>query len=115
MESESILRFVRFPHRIIIVLSLMFLTSFCDKESKPGNHSKGELENLTLTSLEKVNDYPLYVMTYYGDYGFDEYLKTGRRIDYGTFVELYRIKNEEINFSHRCNCLHAGRPLRPGT
>jgi hypothetical protein len=29
------------------------------------------------TSLEKVDDYPLYVMTYAGDYGFDEYLQHG--------------------------------------
>ena len=79
MESESKIRFFRFPHRIIIVLSLMVLTSFCDKESNPGNYSKEQLENLTLSSLEKVNDYPLYVMTYYGDYGFEEYLNTGRR------------------------------------
>ena len=34
---------------------------------------------MTLSSLEKVNNYPLYVMTYYGDYGFEEYLTTGQR------------------------------------
>lgn len=31
----------------------------------------------TLASLRQVDDYPLYVMTYYGDYGFDEFLKQG--------------------------------------
>ncbi|MGB2907165.1 MAG: hypothetical protein WBB73_08685 [Candidatus Aminicenantaceae bacterium] len=31
----------------------------------------------TLASIKKVNNYPLYVMTYYGDYGFDEFLKIG--------------------------------------
>ncbi|MBN2207476.1 MAG: linear amide C-N hydrolase [Candidatus Aminicenantes bacterium] len=31
----------------------------------------------TLASIAKVDDYPVYTMTYYGDYGFDEYLKRG--------------------------------------
>ena len=31
----------------------------------------------TLASIKKVNNYPLYVMTYHGDYGFDEFLKGG--------------------------------------
>ena len=32
----------------------------------------------TLESVKKVHDYPIYVMTYHGDYGFDDLLKTGR-------------------------------------
>lgn len=32
---------------------------------------------LTMISFTKVDAEPLYTMTYYGDYGFDEYLKTG--------------------------------------
>jgi hypothetical protein len=32
----------------------------------------------TILSFTKVGDEPLYTMTYYGDYGFDEFLKTGR-------------------------------------
>ena len=31
----------------------------------------------TLASVRQVDDYPLYVMTYYGDYGFDEFLQVG--------------------------------------
>ncbi len=31
----------------------------------------------TLKSITKVNDYPIYEMTYYGDYGFDDYIKIG--------------------------------------
>jgi hypothetical protein len=34
-------------------------------------------EQRTLASLEKVDDFPLYVMTYYGDYGFADYLEEG--------------------------------------
>ena len=29
----------------------------------------------TLASFKKLDDFPLYVMRYYGDYGFREYLK----------------------------------------
>lgn len=35
----------------------------------------------TLMSLKKVDDYGMYQMTYYGDYGFDEFLKTGASSD----------------------------------
>lgn len=35
----------------------------------------------TLSSLKKVDEYPLYTMTYTGDYGFDEFLKTGAKSD----------------------------------
>ena len=31
----------------------------------------------TLASLQKVDDYPLFVMTYYGDYGFKDFLQEG--------------------------------------
>jgi len=34
-------------------------------------------EERTLASFFKVDDFPLYVMTYYGNYGFDDYLKRG--------------------------------------
>ena len=33
----------------------------------------------TLASFKKLDDHPLYVMRYYGDYGFSEYLKRGVR------------------------------------
>ena len=32
---------------------------------------------ITLASLEQVSDYPLYLMRYQGDYGFDEFLQSG--------------------------------------
>lgn len=35
----------------------------------------------SLASLEKVDGYGMYQMTYYGDYGFDEFLKTGASSD----------------------------------
>jgi hypothetical protein len=38
----------------------------------------------TLASLRKVDDYPLYMMTYYGDYGFDELLGIDDRRESGS-------------------------------
>ena len=35
----------------------------------------------SLSSIEKVDDYGMYQMVYYGDYGFDEFLKTGAKDD----------------------------------
>jgi hypothetical protein len=34
-------------------------------------------ETITLSSLEKISDYPLYTMYYQGDYGFSEFLESG--------------------------------------
>src|SRR5512136_15276 len=38
--------------------------------------------------LKKVDDYPLYVMHYQGDYAFDEFLKTGSREGTGTTTRI---------------------------
>ena len=35
----------------------------------------------SLMSLKKIDDYGMFQMTYYGDYGFDEFLKTGAESD----------------------------------
>lgn len=35
----------------------------------------------SLASLKKVDNYGMYQMTYYGDYGFDEFLKVGAESD----------------------------------
>lgn len=35
----------------------------------------------SLSSLKKVDDHPMYTMTYYGDYGFDEFLEVGAKKD----------------------------------
>jgi hypothetical protein len=51
----------------------------------------------TLQSLEKVDDYPLFVMRYYGDYGFDRLLKAG--------VVQDADAHEKENY--RCTCFAA--------
>jgi len=72
--------------RILAPLCLIsvLLTVNCKEDSAgPGaeidisQYTREELDSLSLSSLRRVDDYPLYMMTYYGDYGFDEYLETG--------------------------------------
>jgi hypothetical protein len=41
----------------------------------PTNLTEDQIK--TLASITKINDYPIYTMTYFGDYGFDEFLKIG--------------------------------------
>lgn len=35
----------------------------------------------TISSIAKIDDYGAYQMTYYGDYGFDEFLEVGAQSD----------------------------------
>ena len=53
----------------------------------------------TLFSLEKIDDYGAYQMTYYGDYGFDEFLEGGASSDKDIekFVTKRLLKGMPIN------------------
>jgi hypothetical protein len=55
-----------------------------------------EDQEKTLASIKQVNEYPIYTMTYYGDYGFDEYLKTGLPVD-----------GPNISLGEGCSCFAA--------
>jgi hypothetical protein len=71
---------IRYTLPEVFMLLLIIQVSSCDRKSKPTEFADEYLENLTLSSLTRVNDYPLFLMTYYGDYGFGEFLKTGARV-----------------------------------
>ena len=58
----------------------------------------------TMASLDKVDDYPLYVMKYRGGYFFDLYAKEG--IDGGVYQKIYKATNPDA-----CTSLAA---LNPG-
>ncbi len=45
-------------------------------------------ELATLGSIEKVNDYPLYTMTYDGDYGIDEFIAQGGASNDGELIQF---------------------------
>lgn len=53
----------------------------------------------TLFSLKKIDDYGAYQMTYYGDYGFDEFLEVGASSDQDIekFVTKRLLKGMPIN------------------
>ena len=55
-----------------ILLALLAAALSCSSRQPPD-------EQRTLATLRQVDDHPLYVMTYYGDYGFAEFLKHGWR------------------------------------
>lgn len=59
----------------LLILGLVFSALLWGSSRNP----TAELtdEQRTLASFKKVDDFPLYVMTYYGDYGFADYLKEG--------------------------------------
>jgi hypothetical protein len=55
-----------------------------------------ENQRKTLASIKKVNDYPIFTMTYYGDYGFDDFLKVG-----------HPWSPQDLNIQEGCSCFGA--------
>jgi hypothetical protein len=53
----------------------------------------------TLASLRKVDDYPLYVMKYYGDYGFKGVMQDGAQTD-----ALQPSSYQEMAYRWACTC-----------
>ena len=55
----------------------------------------------SLASIQKIDDHPLLKMTYYGDYGFDEFLKTGAENDMevATFITKRLLRGLPINLN----------------
>src|SRR5512139_3695395 len=73
---------------VSLIWSAMLLTGGCNtaapefqptltRESAPTVTvtQPGDEKDITLSSLEKVSDFPLYTMHYVGDYGFGEYIR----------------------------------------
>jgi len=67
---------LRFLFSLIILFCFTCNFNGIFSNNKPGPN-QALLDSLTLASLKKIDDYPLYVMHYFGDYGFADYLKTG--------------------------------------
>jgi hypothetical protein len=55
-----------------------------------------EAQKKALASIRRINDYPVYTMTYYGGYGFDEFLKVGHPWD-----------PHALNIKEGCSCFGA--------
>ncbi len=70
-------------------------------------------ELVTLSSLKQVDSHPLYTMTYAGDYGFSDFLKTGAQSDRDIekFVVKRLLKGVDIDLgiaSAGCTAFTAG-------
>ncbi len=66
---------ILFIKKLVIILAILFLTHVtpvCAEQA-----SLTEEQQQTLASLKKIDDFPLYEMHYYGDYGFDTFLQQG--------------------------------------
>lgn len=67
----------------LILVSILVFIDCKEKTISPqadnfySNFTQAQLDSMTLASLEKVDNHPFYKMTYYGDYGFSDYIKPG--------------------------------------
>jgi len=63
-----------------LVLISFFVALSCNEKSVTpqddlySSYTKAQRDSMTLASLKKVDDYPFYIMTFYGDYGFSNYV-----------------------------------------
>jgi hypothetical protein len=78
---------------VIFILALGLLLNTCAPLPLPTARPNAEVTvtplGITL-DLQKVDDHPLYVLHYNGDYGFDEYLETGQRPKLTTFLPAWQ-------------------------
>jgi len=67
---------------IILIAVLLWLLFLSVPGATIANYQDGLTKDQirTLASIRQIDNYPLYIMTYYGDYGFDEFLKKGHTI-----------------------------------
>jgi hypothetical protein len=85
----------------MILWSLLAVFCFrCTNQSS--DPAANDDETKTLQSLVKIDDYPLYVMNYYGGYGFGAYLKSG---DAGESNSNYAAPDTGIRWG--CTCFAA--------
>ncbi len=79
--------------RISIIFLSIFLIILLTAVALFGNEIR------SLLSLKKLDDYGLFQMTYYGDYGFNDFLKTGAKsdTDIETFVTKRLLKGLPID------------------
>ncbi len=67
----------------------------------------------TLATLRQIDEHPLYLMTYYGDYGFEDFLKKGARNDqeFEEFMQKQifsgKILEQKNKEKSACSCFSA--------
>ena len=82
--------------KFLLVLLTMCLVTCSDSPTELSNS-----QDLSLATLKKVDDYPLYVMHYFGDYGFNSFLLEGLQT-------LNLIKSNDTHWA--CTCFASLNP-----
>lgn len=93
----------RIKHISRLLLSYTLLLFYCQKSFEPAAADSNALS--TLESLQQIDEVPVYTMTYRGDYGFSQYLKTG--VMQPPAISL--LKPKEIE-TWSCSCFAALSP-----
>lgn len=84
-----------------LLITLILIFSSCQNDDSINIPIYGSIDTLkSLQSLNKLDDYPFYTMTIYGDYGFAEYLNIGSRSN-------SRNDSSDPAESIRCTCFAA--------
>ena len=88
----------------IVLLCVTALITGCqDNGTDPSDE---DAVQKTISSLEKVSEFPFYTMTYYIDYHFDEFLETGDRPD--TPSDIIFTQHGDY---HACTCVSAAEGI----
>jgi hypothetical protein len=61
----------------LLALTLLLVAASMIEWEEPTEIAEPQGVESVFTGFRKVDDYPLYVLHYNGDYGFSEYLATG--------------------------------------
>ncbi|MCK4702296.1 hypothetical protein KAT55_02955, partial [Candidatus Bathyarchaeota archaeon] len=61
----------------LLALALLLVAASTIEWNQPPEITEPQNVDPVFTGFRKVDDYPLYVVHYNGDYGFSEYLATG--------------------------------------
>ena len=89
------------PNVLLILLLISFIISCHQTDSNAvhiGQYTPAQLDSLTLQSLKKIDNYPFYAMTYYSNYGFDNYLKGKKN------YPITWANTDTNQFFWRCSC-----------
>ncbi len=97
-------------HRFILwmfLISLLLVIGCNEKAVTPKDniysaYTKAQLDSLTFASLKKIDAYPFYTMTYYGDYGFSNYI-TPRNKNYSIVAKKSAFNSDRWS----CTCFAA--------
>ncbi len=84
---------------LIALFSIMLLAGCMEKQPVQFDSLETDADPDQFSSLKQISDYPVYIYSYPGDYGFEEYLQTG---EHG-FAQTSILEERE----YACSCFSA--------